>query len=84
MIPEPRTAPVLGTVGPLDVFAYEGKRILSIKCAIFEKGSVNIRGQPRCCVYLSKVGSFEEGEISKYYLFLFFFVLKDVFQGLPS
>lgn len=77
-------APVLGTVGPLDVFAYKGERILSIKCDIFEKGSVNIRGRLRCCPYLSKEGSFEEGEISKYYLFLFFFVLKDVLQGLPS
>lgn len=84
MKPEPSMAPVLGTVRPLDVFAYEGKRILSIKCAIFEKGSVNIRGQLWCYAYLSKAGSFEEGEIFKYYLFLFFFVLKDVFQELPS
>lgn len=77
-------APVLGTVEPLDVFTYEGERILSIKCAIFEKGSIIIRGHLWCCAYLSKAGSFEEDEISKYYLFLFFFVLKDVLQGLPS
>lgn len=60
-----------------------GKGFWVSNVTFFEKGSINIKGRLWCCAYLSKEGSFEEGEISKYYLFLFF-VLKDVLQGLPS